>query len=506
MTRLTGSNTPIDIAPGGYALQAPGVVGDVEELSPQASATRSDSGLHEPALLRAIENAGIFAGKLFELRVDAVSPLEAGATRSGARPPRTRTREDALVFAMPHLDDEAGYAVLYTDEAGVSRWVLPSYVPDRALPGSRVTFHLPREAAPVPPEALEAGGASRGPISKIGRRVVRVLAWSASGVVGQGVLAAAEQWEAARRPYGFHMLQPERYTAETPLGEPVDWDWLRQGRALLLLHGTFSSAEASYPSLGRETLQALNELYQGRVFAFNHPSLHHSPDQNVQTLLDMLPDGLALELDLLTHSRGGLVGRVLAERLHRLDTAGRQVRVRRAVLAASPNQGTILSDPEHGLDLLDRYTNLLTNLPDNAYTLAIEGVLAVVKLLAYGALTGLPGLRCLLPGGDYLKVLNQVERHNAVYYALAAHYTPDSPALLARMGKRLGGRFVDSIFRAQNDAVVPTRGSYHAEANTFGFPIPGRRRRVFSGREQVHHTNYFSTPAVRSQIVEWLAK
>ena len=103
MTQLTGTTLPIDIAPGGYSLQAPGLVGDVTEMSAVASATRSDSGLHEPALLDAINNAGIHAGKVFEIRVDAVAALPSAGTRSGARMPRTRKREEAMVFAMPHL-------------------------------------------------------------------------------------------------------------------------------------------------------------------------------------------------------------------------------------------------------------------------------------------------------------------------------------------------------------------------------------------------------------------
>ena len=464
------------------------------------------------------------AGKVFEIDVLAEEPaVAADGTRADGLTAVTREGEPAVIFAMPHLEEGAEYAVLYTDEAGVSRWIFPADAPGGAAPatrgaGSEVTFNLPRAVAPTPPEAQQAGTASRGPVSLLGRRVVRVLAWSAAPIVGAGVLAAAEEWEKSKRPYGFHLIEPERYTQPKPMGSPINWDQLQKGRALLMIHGTFSSSEASYSNFGRETLQALSGIYGGRLFAFNHPSLHHSPITNIQTMLEMLPPGISLDLDILTHSRGGLVGRELTERLAQHDTAGRQLRVRRAIFAASPNQGTILADPENGVDLIDRYTNALTLLPDNAYTLTIEAVLALVKFIGVGALTSLPGMSAFRPGGEFLNALNAAALassharaadapHATEYFALGADYTPTAPGLLARMGKMVENQFVDSVFKAANDTAVPTAGCYTAGPASPGFPIPPDHRRIFAGADQVMHTTYFSTSIVacaRKQIVEWL--
>jgi hypothetical protein len=508
MPTLTGSSTPTPIAGGGYQLLAPGLVGEVREMTAVESATRADGGLHEPALLRAIGGAEMVAGKVFEIEVESETPAIAeDGSRADGLTATTRSGEPAMALTIPHLEEGAAYAVLYTDEAGLSRWILPADPPGDAAPaGQPVHFHLPRESAPTPPQAEGEGPGTRGPISKLGRRLIRVLAWAAADTIGAGALAVAQRWEARNRPYGLHQIHPERYSAETPQGDPVDWAHLTQGRALLLLHGTFSSAEASYAQLGRQTMQALCDHYQGRFFAFNHPSLHHDPQANVQAFLDALPGDAQLDLDIMTHSRGGLVGRELVERLSALNAQGRQVRVHKALLVASPNQGTILSDPRNGLDLLDRYTNALTHLPDNAYTLTIEGILMVVKLLGVGALTGLPGLRCLLPGGDYLNALNAAAQHGTTYYAITADYTPAAPALLARLGRLVQDKFVDSIFGAENDMVVPTLGSYAAGDASFGFPIAENHVRVFRGDAQVHHCNYFSTPVVREQIVAWLTE
>lgn len=284
MPRLTGTSTPTPIAGGGYQLLAPGLVGEVREMSAAESATRADGGLHEPALLRAIEGAEMAAGKVFEIEVEAETPAVAeDGTRADGLTATTRSGEPAMALTIPHLEEGAAYAVLYTDEAGISRWILPADPPSEAAPaGQAVHFHLPRESVPTPPEAAGEGPQTRGPISKLGRRLVRVLAWAAADVIGTGALAVAEHWEGKNRPYGLHLIHPERYAAETPQGDPVDWALLGQGRALLLLHGTFSSAQASYAQLGRETLQTLFDRYQGRLFAFNHPSLHHGPQANVQ--------------------------------------------------------------------------------------------------------------------------------------------------------------------------------------------------------------------------------
>jgi hypothetical protein len=171
---------------------------------------------------------------------------------------------------------------------------------------------------------------------------------------------------------------------------------------------------------------------------------------------------------------------------------------------ASPNQGTILTDPQNGIDLLDRYTNLLTALPDNVYTYVLEGVLALVKLTAFIALAELPGLNCLPPNNPYLQGLNGLAEGGTEFYAIAADFTPEAPGWAARLGRLAGDKFIDSIFGGANDVVVPALGGYTAGEHTGGFPLDEAHRMIFSGGARVHHTNYFSTPVVRTQILEWL--
>ncbi|MBM4422664.1 MAG: hypothetical protein FJ030_04635 [Chloroflexi bacterium] len=509
MTELTGSTT--ELSPGGYTLNAPGMVGTVTEMSASESATRSDSGVHETHLNAAVERAGIFAGKVYEINItEDTTPPGGSTTRADGLTAVTREGEPAIVCAIPSMGESVGYAMLYTDEAGMSRWIFPESAAPTAEAtrggAGEVVFHLPRASAPVPPEAAADESQTRGPISKIGRRLVRVLAWATDDIVGKGALALAKNWEEQNRPYGFHRIEPDQYQGANPTPAPMDWEKIRGGRALLLLHGTFSTSEGSYALLLKSTLEKLAHHYGGRIFAFNHPSLHHSPAQNAQTFFDMLPEGISLELDVMTHSRGGLVGRELTERQMDVNTGGRAVKIHKSLMVASPNQGTILVDEENAVNLIDRYTNLLTNLPDNAYTLTIEGILMLVKLLAHGALKGLPGLSAFNPSSDYLRRLNSSPPSATEYFAMAANFTPTAQGVLQRFGKWAQDKFIDSVFGQDNDGVVPTRGSYEAAPSSPGFPVSGDHRKVYEKGDQLHHNNFFTAPIANDQVVDWLTR
>ena len=106
---------------------------------------------------------------------------------------------------------------------------------------------------------------------------------------------------------------------------------------------------------------------------------------------------MTLDLDIVAHSRGGLVGRVMAEKQSELSLGSRTVNARKLVFVAAPNAGTILTDAKYLGDLIDTYTNLLNFLPDTGVVEVIEGVITVMKQLAVGTLKGLDGLQAMLP-------------------------------------------------------------------------------------------------------------
>lgn len=511
MPPLTGTSQPIRLSEG-YSLQAPGLRGNVNVYTgdeAQDHATRGEGGLYEENLLTAFRNSDMYLQRTFEIDVTADErPTTPGAaTRADGLTATTRFGEPAMILTMQPLDQGVDYAVLYTDEAGISRWIFPQESAAEVASGQHnITFHLPREGAPEPPTADDGDAdATRGPLTKLGRRVVRTIAWYTDGIVGVAAQAVADTWENKHRPYGFLSVAQNKIA-----GEP-NWEQLRSGRSLLLLHGTFSASQIAFHGLAQSShFQALSDLYGGRIFAFNHPSLHHSPTDNIQQLFNMLegrlPADATLEVDLVTHSRGGLVGRVLNERAAEIHRHQRSISVNKAIFVAAPHGGTILADGKNWFDLIDRYTNLLTNLPDNLWTISIEALLALVRLIGRGALGGLPGLRAMLPDGDYLGWLNSAAQHPATYYAIGANFVPSDPNLLASLRRKAVDAVVDHIFGgSENDGVVPTLGSYQMSGSATGFPIPEARRRVFTLDAQVHHTNYFMTDAVNQQIVTWLA-
>jgi hypothetical protein len=488
---VTGSVLPVAIAPGGYTIQAPDIEATVRELSPEESASRSDGGIHEDNLIRALEGADIMPQKWFEieLKSDNAPPAAAGAARAGGVTATTRDNEPAIVLTIPSLGANQEYAVLYSDEAGVSRWFFPepaepAAAGDKSRGGAgEVVFHLPRESAPTPPDA--EARESRGPLSKLGRRLVRVLSWATDDIVGAGARAVAAHWENSRRPYAFRRIGPGGVAALE------NWDELRGGPVLCLLHGTFSTAMSAFAELPAVTWNELARLYDGRIIAFDHPSLHQSPQENAQTFFDMLPNGADLDLDVITHSRGGLLGREIAEHQADLHTAGRSVRVRKALLVAAPNLGTILTDGDHGISLLDRYTELFTELPDNAFTLTMEGLFMVAKLLLHGALGGLPGLQSMYPPGDYLRRINARSAGTTPYYSVAARFRPSASGTLAQVGDWVARKVFTDIFNEANDGVVPTRACYDGASGVGSFPIAENHRHVFDETVGAHHCNIF---------------
>jgi pimeloyl-ACP methyl ester carboxylesterase len=85
--------------------------------------------------------------------------------------------------------------------------------------------------------------------------------------------------------------------------------------ALLFLHGTISSTEGSFRALwgGDSEVDAraqLAQAYGDRIYGFEHRSLTDSPIANVLALVQSLPVGARLHL--VSHSRGGMLGELLA--------------------------------------------------------------------------------------------------------------------------------------------------------------------------------------------------
>ncbi len=129
-----------------------------------------------------------------------------------------------------------------------------------------------------------------------------------------------------------------------------------------------TNAAAAYRALANSTFfDRVASAYGDRIFAFDHFSVSRTPEQNARMILDGLPEQTTT-FDVVAHSRGGLVLRNLVERSTRFGARARRFKLGRAVLVATPNEGTPLATPRRWEETVGWIANLLEMLPDNPFT------------------------------------------------------------------------------------------------------------------------------------------
>ncbi|MEP6798511.1 MAG: alpha/beta hydrolase [Lapillicoccus sp.] len=441
---------------------------------------------------RALEDAGM--SEQLTVEISGQSELDAnGGSRAGGG-------GDEITIEMPAPGDGNGQLLLYAAEDGSLSWHLPDSVPTDQVPtrgGERRTYRLPRAVVLAD---QEAAGGQRGILGAAGTKLFKLLVFPLiDPVLGKVGDYFAGRWEAKNRRNQVRWFAPDSYRLkDAPALGPDDWTTLHGGAALLFVHGTFAQAHTAYSALSPEVMAALHDRYDGRVFAVDHFTVSQTPHENVTWLAEQLAAGAPLVLDVVTHSRGGLVGRALAERAAELGFADR-LTVRTLVMVASPNAGTVLADKDHLSAMLDRITDLVQFVPDNGVTDVIGIVLSVLKQLTIGAFGGLDGIMSMNPSGDYLRAFNETPGSTATYRAMASNYEPTKGSSLARVAR---DGTMDIVFaQAKNDLVVPTAGAYEVDGAT-GFPIADPY--VFPDSAGVDHCGYFSRPEFGEQLLAWL--
>lgn len=265
----------------------------------------------------------------------------------------------------------------------------------------------------------------------------------------------AEGWHRMTRVGGSARLLPEIPQAG-------------QGRVLLLLHGTFSSTLASFGRwLSSGDFAALERLYPGGIFGYEHYSFSRSLTENLtQLCLELAPAEQAtnsvsqpglqaagisasasapLPCDVVGYSRGGLLARLLAQ--------SDRFEVGKLVLCAVPNLGTPLASGKRWRESLGWLANLLELCPDHP-------LLAGGELVAHGAIwlatrltSDLPGLKDMQQGASLLGSLASSPLSVESCAALTANYQPAGNVL-----ERLLDLGSDRFFSEPNDLVVPCRG------------------------------------------------
>jgi hypothetical protein len=241
----------------------------------------------------------------------------------------------------------------------------------------------------------------------------------------------------------------------TPLEGAESWRALlppgQRHRALLHIHGFASSTANSHADT--TLLPALASGYAAAL-GYTHPTFTRDPLQNARDLLERIPPDVELELDIVAHSRGGLVARCLAE----LAEPRPNLRVRSVVTCGTPHAGTTLAEPQ-------RWDRLISIALTAANWLAAGAgaTVVVTKLLEYlikAAAQGvfdLPGVQAMCPGSDLLKALDAGGGPGAAperYAAVASRFTIFAPNMDVVQG--LGSLAAQAFMAAPNDLVVPT--------------------------------------------------
>jgi hypothetical protein len=293
-------------------------------------------------------------------------------------------------------------------------------------------------------------------------------------------------------------------------------------KRLLFIHGTFSKTEAFFDGMqqapgGRACIAALFDRYD-EVLAFDHPTLSASPAMNAFDLARSLAraDG---PMDIIAHSRGGLVTRWLLEGFG-MNGRGPY----RAVLVGSPLGGTSLASPPRLKGALDVLTNIgaalkaagaaaATYVPFLVVPLALVRIASSVLTIATktpivdAAVSMIPGLQGQARIADH----PELTRLRAVrmarppqYFVVQSNFETEDPGWkfwkYFRKDQMLDTG-ADLVFDGPNDLVVDTRSMSDLPTHV----LPASSVQDYGTTPVVHHTNYFSQQTTLDFVLSRLA-
>ena len=390
----------------------------------------------------------------------------------------------------------AGLDISYDVEPGQTAVLALRY------PSGALTFHRPVQSttrgARGPSQvrfqvSIRRQSTTRGLIANAIKAIVIKVAKVAADTVVSFLLprlveaVEREVWRKKGLKEGWLRLSKETLAAGTlEAGKPVS-----PNRSLLFIHGTFSHAAAAYRALADSTFfERVKDIYGDRIFAFDHFSLSRTPEQNARLLLEGLPEQTTT-FDVVTHSRGGLVLRSLVERGTQFGDLSRRFKLGRAVLVASPNDGTPLATPQRWDDTIGWMANVLELFPDNPFTTGTAFVANGLVWLANHASGDLPGLHAMDGDGDLIAALQSPPGPPVdAYSALVANYQPTGAVL-----QRLLDVGIDEFFASANDLVVPSEGGWRIDRASTTF-IPASRIGCFGpggnlALDSVTHVTFF---------------
>ncbi|WP_372756201.1 CHAT domain-containing protein [Mariniflexile sp.] len=293
---------------------------------------------------------------------------------------------------------------------------------------------------------------------------------------------------------------------------------------LLLLHGTLSTSMDAFQKLNSNN-SAWNDIvgkYGNRIWALDHYTLSVSPLQNALDFLNACPNGCTI--DIISHSRGGLVADILAKCDYRNNVVGfstneinilksegekahyefmeainkiaknKKLTVNKVIRVAAPASGTTILSRR-----IDHFFNLFLNAVSIAFGIAnplyhtVKGFL--LELVSQKDNPDiLPGLNAMMPESMFQKMMNI---SGSVVESDLYNIAGDS---------EVGGINFSSLkvilanlfYQEANDLVVDTRRMEHGVVRKNGI-----YKHVSQGSD-TNHFNYFSENGSCPAILEAL--
>lgn len=303
---------------------------------------------------------------------------------------------------------------------------------------------------------------------------------------------------------------------------------LSHGRVLLIVHGTFSNSTSILSQFDRidaregrpegEFLAGIGSRY-GQVLCFEHPTLQVPPWINALDLSRAFA-GSDASVDVICHSRGGLVTRWWLEVFNRTLLANARV-----VFVGAPMSGTGLASPYRLRAAMKLFTNYaiaakhvagLTPLALPMFTFAevlaavvgsalnvlakspvADTVVAAIPGLAAMARYGEDGQQFIQGNVELAKLEYGCDAPPAGYFAIQSNFEPANPGwrfwrVFRNPLERLADIGTDAIFSGANDLVVDTASM--TKLSQVASLRAGDRILDFGTSETVHHVNYFEQP------------
>ena len=370
------------------------------------------------------------------------------------------------------------------------------------------------------PLSIESDDQSRGIIKKIALKVINVFAKKAIQV-GVKTLATRFEEKSLEGQSGLYWINENFELKSKYIKKESDQPYL------LFLHGTGSSTTGSFAELNTENkslwMQMLS-IYGDRILGFQHETLTKSPIQNVRELIDALPTNT--KLDLISHSRGGLVGELLVrfseyqegftdtvlsllERQHakadadhvraiRQSLKKKKIQIGKFVRVACPAGGTSLMGQR-----IENYFNVLINVLSIPFGSKASPLVSICKEMIAEIVNSknetdvLPGLESMNPESLFIKVLRSPgEMTSENPYGLFQNRI----AVISGNGAlsiSLGGLSVllsKMLFQAKNDLIVNTNSMY------LGLMRQNPVQYFFDEGTDVNHFSYFKNKKTQDAI------